>query len=147
MSRAIKFRSGAFNYDVDAASAKAALICEDDSRTVQSGKDDADINVIVNRFMKTGVLPGSIIPPTFDSFDGVVDFQSAMNAVLAARREFMKLDAKVRARFGNDPQQFVEFCSNRENLEEMRKLGLAVPKVEAPPEVIQKVEVVNPPKV
>lgn len=147
MSRAIKFRSGAFNYDVRAASMAAALVCRDDSRTIQSGKEDADINNIVAKFAKTGVVPGSIVPPTYANFQDVFDFQSAMNATVFAQREFMKLDAKVRARFGNDPQQFVEFCSHKENLEEMRKLGLAVPKAEVPPEVIQKVEIVNPPKV
>lgn len=135
MNRLIKFRSGAFNYDVREASKAAALICKDDTRTVQSGKADADINNIVARFNKTGVLPGSIIPPTFDSFDGIFDFQSAMNATIFARQQFMKLDATVRKRFGNDPQEFVEFCSNKENLDEMRKLGLAVPKVEPPAEV------------
>lgn len=135
MNRLIKFRSGAFNYDVREASKQAALVCKDDSRTVQSGKDDADINNIVAKFMKTGVLPGSIIPPTYDAFMDVFDFQSAMNATLFARQEFMKLDAKVRQRFGNDPQQFVEFCSDRSNLDEMRKLGLAVPKVDPPKEV------------
>lgn len=127
MSRAIKYRSGAFNYDVRAASMAAALVCKDDSKAVQSGKEDADINVIVARFNKSGVLPGSIVPPTYDNFVDVFDFQSAMNAVVFAQREFMKLDAKVRSRFGNDPQQFVEFCSDKENLDEMRKLGLAVP--------------------
>ena len=39
----------------------------------------------------------------------------------------MTMPADVRARFNNDPALFVDFCSDEANLDEMRKLGLAVP--------------------
>ena len=39
-----------------------------------------------------------------------------MNAVRGAEESFMAMPAEVRSRFGNDPQAFVEFCSDEANL-------------------------------
>lgn len=119
--------------------------------TVQSGKDEADINTIVRRFGVTGTAPQNIRAPLLNDFDGIFDFQSAMNAMTDARNSFMALDADTRARFNNDPHRFVNFCSEVDdkgdlvNLAEMRKIGLAVPAA-PPPEVPppMRVEVVNP---
>lgn len=122
----------AYAYDVDEASLETGLRCEDVSRTVQSQKDDADINVIVRRFGLTGTMPVGLVPPVYQDFDGVFDFQSAQNAVIRARDSFMAMPAEIRKRFNNDPQEFVVFCSDEKNLPEMRKLGLAVPEPPKP---------------
>lgn len=144
-------RSGfPFNYDTELASNESALRCVDESRTDQSGKEDADINTIVHRFGLTGVMPGAMVPPSYEDFTEVFDFQSAMNVITEARAKFMSMPASVRARFSNDPQIFLEFCGAEKdgvlvNLEEMRELGLAVPaKVEPPPPPPIRVEVINP---
>lgn len=109
------------------------LECKDESRAVQSQKEEADINTIVKRFGLTGQLPQSVRVPTYGDFgDEVFDYTSAMLAIRRADESFMAMPADVRARFQNDPQQFVEFCSDEKNLDEMRKLGLAVPKAEPP---------------
>jgi len=130
-----------YNYDRDAVSDETGLDCSDDpSLTKQSFKDECDINTIVRNFGVTGELPDNIRPPQYGDFTGIFDYQSALNAVIAADDAFMEMDAKIRARFHNDPALFVEFCSNPENLDEMRKMGLAVPAsvpetpVEAPAE-------------
>lgn len=125
------WRSG-FNYDRDAASNESGLECKDVSLTVQSQKDEADINTIVKRFGLTGQLPQNVPPPPIDVFVDVLDYRSCLDAIREADRAFLEMPAEVRARFQNDPAQFVDFCSNKDNLEEMRKLGLAVPKAEAP---------------
>lgn len=122
----------AYGYDVDAASLEAGLLCEDVSRTVQSQAEEADINTIVRRFGVTGVMPQGLRPPTYQDFEGIFDFQTAQNAVIAAEKAFMAVPADIRARFGNDPARFVEFCSDIKNIEEMRKLGLAVPEAVKP---------------
>jgi len=120
-----------YNYDMDEASVEAGLECKDDSLAVQSQRDEADINTIVRRFGLSGELPQGVRAPTYGDFEDIVDFQSAMNAVRGAEESFMAMPAEVRSRFGNDPQAFVEFCSDEANLDEMRKLGLAIPaKVE-----------------
>jgi hypothetical protein len=50
-----------------------------------------------------------------------------MNVVRAADENFMRMDAKVRARFNNSPQVFLEFFANPDNVDEAVRLGLAVP--------------------
>lgn len=140
------FRS-AYDGVNDIASYTTALHCLDPSLAVQSEKDEADINTIVKRFRVTGELPQSVRAPTFADFTDVFDFQSAQNALIEARESFMAMPADVRKRFNNDPQLFVEFCSDGENVEEMRKLGLVDPVPVVPEVVPMKVEVVNPPVV
>lgn len=121
-----------FNYDTGAVSLETGLACADKSLAVQSSKDEADINVLVRRFGVTGLMPVGVRAPIFQDFDGVFDFQSAMNAVLAAEAAFAAVPAEVRRRFGNDPQQFVAFCSDESNRDELIKLGLVVPEKASP---------------
>lgn len=115
-----------YNYNRDEVSCQTALTCNDVSLTKQSFADECDINNIVRQFGLTGKLPDDIRPATYGDFEGIFDFHSAMNAVALAGEEFDKLPADIRYRFHNDPGAFVEFCSNVDNLEEMRKMGLAV---------------------
>jgi len=122
------FCRSAYNYDMDLASDQAGLKCLDASLTQQQFKDESDINTIVDRFMKSGVMPTPINMPQYVDYEGVFDFQSAMNAVRAADENFMRMDAKIRARFNNSPQEFLEFFSNPENTQEAIRLGLAIPQ-------------------
>lgn len=126
MSRKPPFFRSPYNYDTDAASHEAGLLCEDESLAVQSERDDCDINTIVKRFGLTGTLPFGVRQPTYGDFTGVFDYQSALAAISAADDSFYEMPADVRSRFDNDPAKFVDFCSDPANLDEMRKLGLAV---------------------
>jgi phage internal scaffolding protein len=69
-----------------------------------------------------------------------------MNAVAQANETFESLPADLRSRFENDPEKFVTFCLDKDNQEELIKLGLA----DKPAEVVEaapvKVEVVVPAK-
>lgn len=123
-----------YNYDMDLASDKAGLSCNDQSLTQQQFKEESDINTIVNRFMKSGVLPTPVNMPQYMDYEGVFDYQSAMNAVRAADEQFMRMDAKVRARFNNSPQEFLSFFADPANTDEAIRLGLAVakPVIETP---------------
>nr|QJB20833.1 MAG: internal scaffolding protein [Microvirus sp.] len=103
------------------------LECKDPSLTQQSFKDDADINVMLEKFKVTGVLPQGVIMPTYGDFSGVNDYRTAREAMLKAEHAFMDMPANVRARFDNDPQAFLEFCADDKNREEAIRLGL-VPK-------------------
>jgi len=118
----------------DDRSDEFGLSCKDPSLTQQQFKDESDINNIVDRFMKTGHLPDPVSMPQYVDYEGVFDFQSAMNVVRQADENFMRMDAKVRARFHNSPQEFLEFFADPANSDEAVRLGLAVaiPK-ESPP--------------
>lgn len=97
----------------------------EETMTQQGDKNDSDINVIVARFRKTGQLPHNNKTAMYGDFTNVPDYRTAVEQVNAARDEFMKLPAKVRRRFDNNPAEFIEFATNPDNLDEMRKMGLA----------------------
>lgn len=131
--RAAVIGGGASNYDADVVSEETGLKCEDESLAQQQFAEEVDINTILRRFHITGELPENVRVPTYGDFTEVYDFQSAVNAIALARESFEEMPAEVRAEFNNDPGKFVEFCSKPENLERMRKLGLAVPAQPAVP--------------
>ena len=134
-----------YNYDRDAVSDQTGLSCGEPSRTQQNFKDECDINVIMERFGKTGQVSGNLRVPSYDDFTGVSDFQSAMNAVREASENFMELPAKVRARFDNDPQLFLEFVASEDNRQEAVDLGLIKPAPAAPePALVRVVQDANP---
>lgn len=119
-------------YDVDAASLESGLCCLEPTRTQQQFKEEVDINTIARNFGMTGRLPEGVRMPTFGDFTEVEDYQTALNAARWAHHSFMQMPGEVRLRFQNDPQQFLEFCSNGANREEAIKLGLvAAPPVSA----------------
>lgn len=120
----VPFVRSPYNYDTNAASDESALQCLDPSLTKQEFAEDADINTIVRRFNITGQLPQNVQAPVYGDFEGVFDFQSAMNIVVQAEQSFMAMPAEVRARFLNNPQRFVEFCSDERNRDEAVRLGL-----------------------
>lgn len=131
-----------YNYDARVAGASSALSCgdEEDDRCQQHFKDECDINTIVKRFGLTGKLPETFKAPMVGDFADVVDFQTAMNAVVDAKDAFMQMPADLRKRFGHDPQQLIEFLENKGNLEEARKLGLVPKPVERTRDVVQAVD-------
>lgn len=122
------------------ARVRGVVVCSDKSRTLQSEKNDADINVIVKRFGVTNTLPILTKFPTFQEFRDVFDFQSAANVIRSAVLSFERLPAEVRKRFGNSPQEFLTFMGKEDNIEEKRKLGL-VPKEPEPPKKAEPMEV------
>lgn len=121
-----------FNYD-PVLSSRAVRVDTSVSpdKAKQSFKDECDINTIVGRFMKTGQVPASAKAPMYGDFNGVNDFQTAMNAVIAAEEAFMEFPSDVRKRFANDPQMMMEFVADPDNKDEAIKLGL-IPKPKAP---------------
>ena len=130
-----------YNYDVDAASAAVLSDTVGESLTKQSFADECDINKILERFSITGHIPEGVRAPTFGDFTNIPTYQDALNAVIEAENSFMAMPAEVRSRFGNSAHAFVEFCSDPANLDEMRRLGLAVQAVTPPATVAPGAEV------
>lgn len=128
----IPFLRTPYNYDRDIASNESGLECLDPTMAQQQFREECDINTIMERFGRTGELIAPIRMPQYGDFDGVNDYHSAMNAIVEAQSAFDQLPAKVRARFGNDPAEFLEFCFNEENREEAIRLGLVEPVLQAP---------------
>lgn len=131
-----------FNYDRDAASNETALVCDDESLALQSAAEDADINTIVRRFGLTGELPHDVAMPRSGDFTNIPDFHTAMNLVRSAQEQFDRVPAEIRARFGNDPQAFMNFLEDSNNRDEARRLGLL--KAIEPEPAPMRVQVVPP---
>jgi len=122
--RAGLFVRSPYNYDTDEASRETGLTCPEKTLAQQQFREECDINTIVQRFGLTGQLPVNPRSYTYEDYsDGVIDYQSALNLVMDADREFMRLPAQTRARFENSPQQLMEFLSDSRNREEAEKLG------------------------
>lgn len=115
---------------------------DEPSRTRQEFADECDINVLMARYEKTGVIShvAQREPMYLDLSGGVPDLQTALHTVMVAEQAFMTLPASVRKEFDNDPLKFVAFAEDANNLDKMREFGLAPP---LPPETPPlKVEVV-----
>lgn len=133
---AVPFFKTPHNYNTEADALSCALFCLDKSLTQQHSKEEADINVIVERFGVTGKLPQASLPPSIDEFTDAFDFQESMNLVVAARNSFMELPANIRDAFNHDPQRFVAYVdgvltdTDKErkegNLKTLRAMNLAV---------------------
>lgn len=125
------------------------LICDETtiegaSKTHQSFSKDADINYIMSRYAKTGVLVDPLRvdlgrQPRFGDFSDIGDFTSVVNRITAAQNDFMTLPAATRAKFKNDVALCLEFVADPKNLVEAVGLGLLpkelLPKPPQPGEV------------
>lgn len=99
------------------------------SRTKQQFREECDINVLMARYQKQGVI-SHVNPrqPVFADVTGALPFQEALGVVQAAQSSFAQLPAAVRSRFQNDPGRFIEFCADPANMDELGKLGLLRPQ-------------------
>lgn len=113
------------------------------SRTRQEFAEECDINAIMSRYNRTGVIShvNAAVPQYLD-VSVLPSFQDAMQIVLDAEAAFAGLPSTVRREFDNDPAKFVAFAEDAENLGKLREWGLAPP--EKLPEEPMRVEVVNP---
>lgn len=97
--------------------------------TRQEFAKDCDINTLMATYERTGhiVWLNKGEPQYYDASD-VPDLRSALDAVAAAEAAFMRLPARVRKEFDNDPVAFVQFAEDPKNIDKMREWGLAPPK-------------------
>ncbi len=111
------------------------------SRTKQAMGEESDINIIMAKYEKTGIINHvAKHGPRYADMPDQTEFSEAMNLVTDAQSMFEDLPAGLRSRFHNNPAEFLEFMSDEEkNLEEMRELGLIVPETipEADPPVVE----------
>lgn len=96
------------------------------SKTKQAFKDECDINNILRKFQKTGLLEHAREHKGQYGDFAEVDFHQAMNTVRAAEAMFLSVPANIRKKFNNDPGEFLQFVNNEKNREEMYELGLAI---------------------
>lgn len=91
--------------------------------TKQSFKEDCDINTIMERYTRTGVLPDNTRQSAFGDFVDAPSFQEALDIVRYSNEQFEALPAKVREEFQNDPGRFLAFAEDEANAERLADLG------------------------
>lgn len=126
------------------------LICKGERMVKRSFLKDADINFIMKKYQKSGLLVDPLNPgsrrPMFGDFSNVGDFHALSGTIARVDREFGSLPASLRNRFGNDPHLLIEFLADSKNDEEAFKLGLKVrPKAEPKPPVAPPAPPAAPP--
>lgn len=92
--------------------------------------DAADMNKIMERYHKTGLLqgpgPGRLVgarKPMFIEVSGE-SFHEMLCKVQEIQGQFSGLPSRVRRRFANNPERLLAFLQDPKNLEEAIELGL-----------------------
>jgi phage internal scaffolding protein len=100
----------------------------DESPVQQHFKDEVDINNIMAKYIRTGIIDHVAAHGMhYGDFEDL-NYHEVMNRITAANQMFMDLPAKIRQRFNNDAGEFINFITNPDNLAEARELGLAEPE-------------------
>lgn len=91
--------------------------------TNQSFKNTCDINCILQRFRKTGVIDHvAKYEPQYGELSNI-DFETAFNNVKAIEETFDRLPKKIRENFHNKPENFLAYMENEENRNAERLLS------------------------
>lgn len=96
--------------------------------TVQASKDEVDVNHIVAKALKTGVLPTDGRQDQYLDLYDAVDYRAAIEIVRESEKQFMELPSDVRKKFDNDAAKFLEFAQDPKNSEAMIDMGLGSPE-------------------
>lgn len=114
----------AYSYDANKASRESGLTFSKPTKTQQHNKDETDINVIVQRFGVTGVLPQARNPPTYGDFTGINDYHQALDLIIQAQDSFNELPVTVRKHFDHDPGKFLAFIEAGPDAQLLLDFGL-----------------------
>jgi len=108
-------------------SAHPKIACTmEERRTKSEFKDECDINLIMARYKKTGILPQSALSAAaqYGDFSQLPDYMEMRHKIIAAEELFAALPSDVRKQFDNDPGLFIDAADTPEGRALMIKLGL-----------------------
>lgn len=125
------------------AGPRVQTVNEQESMTVQSDRNRAEIRHIVAQYERSGVLLGlRDVDLTFRDVTEFEDFTDLMRQTKVAEARFMELPAKVREVFRNDVHEWLDAAHDAEKLDAVRpqleKIGFleAVEPPRAAPEPV-----------
>jgi phage internal scaffolding protein len=120
---------------------KVELDCGSESMTQQSFKQECDINYILRKARKTGLIEHvNTYQGDYSDVSNVPTYQEAMQVLHDADHAFSTLPSDIRKRFSNNPQEFLDFVHDPVNLDEMKDMGLMKPSppvVEPAPQQVE----------
>jgi len=104
------------------------IITDTKTATIQSEKQQSNINNIVAKAHKTGQLPILMGRQPIPTLPDAMTYQDALNKVVFAQQQFERLPAAVRAQFSNNPENMLNAISqsdkNPETKLALQKLGI-----------------------
>lgn len=101
-------------------------VIEGESLTQQHQSDEADINKILEKWFRTGVLDHvNSREQVFADATLIPDYATAQLHINMVNDHFATLPATDRLFFNNDPGQYLSFVSDPANAETLVKMGLA----------------------
>lgn len=104
-----------------------------ESMTQQQFKAECDVNNILAKYKKTGLLSHvSKTQGQFGDFSDLNDYQTSLHKVMQAQESFGLLPSEVRNKFQNDPGKLIEFLADPKNDEESYKFGLKIKPEQSP---------------
>lgn len=99
----------------------------DEVVTKQEFKDDANINVIMARYIKTGQVPVHNREAFYGDFEDVDSYLETRSRLAHFETLFNTLPSEIRDQFGSRPEQLMEAFADG-NPELLEKLGLIEPE-------------------
>lgn len=144
----------AFNRDEFPAT-MAGLVCETASQTLQEFRDEADINLLVNRYKNTGSFYNPLNPPAgerrmpeFLDCTEVPDLMEAQKMVAEAQRLFEALPAAARDWCGHSPAALLAAWHNpqlRPTVEALMSGKSGVQGIQSPANAVNSPDAPTPP--
>jgi len=93
--------------------------------TKQALAEQLDVNNIIKRYNKTGILPqAQAFEAQYGEFNSY-DLREAIEKVDKAAALFEAVPSQIRATFDNDAGAFIDYATNPANIQQMAKWGLA----------------------
>lgn len=115
---------------------KEGIIFKEPTMTIQSEKDNCDINVIMNRYATCGTpLPyrADGVQPVYADVSELGDYMQNYQRCKQAEEMFNALPSALRKELDNNPANLLAFIQNEANRERCVEYGLInKPAVEAP---------------
>ncbi len=104
---------------------KAGTVFDEPTMTIQSEKDSCDINCIMERYERTGIMQHvASVQPLYEDVADIQDYQGSLLVLEKAQAAFDALPAKLRKELDNNPYNLVPFIQNPANKERCYEYGL-----------------------
>ncbi len=116
---------------------RPTIVCDPGKGAQQSFKEECDINNILKKYVKTGLLTHvAQNEGRYADISEVGSYHDAVTRVIETRKFFAGLPPELRLEFGNDPAVFLDFMADPANEDEIRRLDLGdlIEEVLPPPE-------------
>lgn len=107
---------------------KYAITFSQPTLTQQHSKDETDINKIMARYIKTGVIDHLAKYQPQYTDNNAIDYHESQNIIIKANDMFGDLPSSIRREFDNDPAKFLDYVQDPENHENLENLGKPKPE-------------------